>query len=171
MLKNLINLLARKHDPIKYWRRLGVKIGTDCEVYSSASFGSEPYLISIGNHVRVNHNVMFVTHDGGAWVIRGLYLNYKESDLFGRISIGNNVHIGTSAIIMPGVKVGDNCIIGCGAIVTRDIPENSVAVGVPARVIESIDDYFRKHKNDFVITKKLDLAKKREYLYQKFNLK
>lgn len=50
---------------IDYLRTTGLQIGSDCEVYKSASFGSEPYLIRIGNHVRINANVTFVTHDGG----------------------------------------------------------------------------------------------------------
>ena len=49
---------------------------------------------------------------------------------------------------MPGVRIGNNCIIGTGAIVTRDIPDNSVAVGVPARVIKTADEYLDKIKSE-----------------------
>lgn len=87
-----------------------------------------------------------------------------EIDLFGAITVGNNVHIGTNAIIMPGVHIGNNVIIGCGAVVTRNIPDNSVAVGVPARVIESIDEYSEKHISDFLYTKKMNADEKRTYL-------
>lgn len=65
---------------------------------------------------------------------------------------------------MPGVSIGNNCIIGCGAIVTKSIPDNSVAVGVPAKVIETVDEYYEKHKNNFLETKGLTPKKKREYL-------
>ena len=92
----------------------------------------------------------------------------EKIDLFGKIKIGNNVHIGTNATIMPGVIIGDNCIIGCGAVVTKKIPDNSVAVGVPARVIESIDDYIKKHANDFDYTKELSAREKKEYLLSKY---
>lgn len=146
----------------------GVKIGKGCEIYSSAEFGSEPYLVTLGDHVRVNSGVRFVTHDGGVWVLRHLKDDYKNIDIFGKITIGNNVHIGTNAIIMPGVSIGSNCIIGCGAIVTKNIPDNSIAVGVPARVIESIDEYEIKHMNDFVHTKMLTQEEKKKQLLNIF---
>lgn len=104
----------RSKNTIKYWRKKGTIIGEDCEIYSTASFASEPYLISIGNHVRINSGVKLITHDGGVWVLRK-QLKISDAaklDLFGRITIGNNIHIGTDAIIMPGVHIGDNCIIG-----------------------------------------------------------
>lgn len=53
------------------------------------------------------------------------------------VTIGNDVWIGRRAIIMPGIKIGDGCIIGAGAVVTKDIPPYSVAVGVPAKVVKS----------------------------------
>lgn len=98
----------------------------------------------------------------------GVPAEFKNADLFGTIEVGNNVHIGTDAIIMPGVKIGDNCIIGCGAIVTKSIPNNSIAVGIPARVIESIYDYYDKHKEDMDYTKGLNPAEKKKYLLGKF---
>ena len=62
------------------------------------------------------------------------------------IVLGNDVYIGNNVILMPGVKVGSNVVIGAGAVVTRDIPDNSVAVGVPARVIKTADEYLEKLK-------------------------
>lgn len=64
------------------------------------------------------------------------------------IVIGNDVYIGNNVIILPGVTVGNNVIIGAGAVVSNDIPDNSVAVGVPARVIKSADDYLKKIKRE-----------------------
>ncbi len=168
MFFSLIDKLKRRRSPVKYWRKKGVMIGDRCEIYSSASFGSEPYLIRLGDHVRVNSGVNFVTHDGGVWVLRELEESLQDVDLFGKITVGNNVHIGTNAIIMPGVTIGDNCIIGCGAIVTKDIPSNAIAVGVPARVIKTIEEYKEKHADDFDHTKGFDRTKKRAYLMKKF---
>ncbi len=54
------------------------------------------------------------------------------------VTIGNNVWIGGCAIICPGVTVGDNCTVGAGSVVTKDIPANSVAVGNPCRVIKKV---------------------------------
>lgn len=59
--------------------------------------------------------------------------------------VGNDVYIGNDVIILPGVNIGNKVVIGAGAVVTKDIPDNSVAVGVPARVIESADEYFEKN--------------------------
>lgn len=171
ILSSIKNRYCKAKNPIKYWRKKGVSIGDGCEIYSSASFGSEPYLVSLGNHVRINANVLFVTHDGGVWVLRELFEIYKDVDIFGEIVVGDNVHIGNNSIIMPGVKIGNNCIIGCGAIVTKDVPDNSIAVGVPARIIETVDQYAEKHKDDFVHTKYLTSEKKREVLLKKMKSK
>lgn len=60
------------------------------------------------------------------------------------ITVGDNVYIGNNALILPGVHIGSNVVIGAGAIVSRDISDNSAAVGVPARVIKTADEYFEK---------------------------
>lgn len=166
-----IQKIKKRKNPIKYWRNKGVKIGKECEINPGASFGSEPYLISIGNHVRVNIGVNFITHDGGCWVFRtsDKINNAEKIDLFGEIRVGNNVHIGSNSFIMPGVTIGDNCIIGCCAVVTKDIPNNSVAAGIPARVIESIDDYYLKHQKDFSYIKHFDEIEKKKYLLKIYN--
>ena len=70
LLSIVISKLRLLRNPVKYYRSLGVKIGKDCEIYTTVNFGSEPYLITLGDHVRVNENVQFVTHDGGVWVLR-----------------------------------------------------------------------------------------------------
>ena len=170
MIRLIIDKIRKILNTVEYWRRRGASIGEDCEIYSTADFGSEPYLINIGEHVRINSGVQFITHDGGVWVCRK-YIKEKDSfkiDLFKPIKIGNNVHIGTNAIIMPGVHIGDNCIIGCGAVVTRNIPDCSIAVGVPARVIESLDDYIIKNKCHFVFTKHMSKEEKKALLKAKF---
>ena len=71
---------------------------------------------------------------------------------------------------MPGVHIGNNCIIGCGAVVTRDIPDNSIAVGVPARVIRTIDEYLQNHEKDFDYTKGFSKKEKKDYLLKKYNI-
>ena len=58
--------------------------------------------------------------------------------------VGNNVYIGNNVIILPGVTIGNNVVIGTGTVVSKDIPDNSVAVGVPARVIKTADEYLEK---------------------------
>ena len=77
---NIMNIIKKLTDkveqllltPDKYWRKNGAIIGKCCEIYKTASLGSEPYLIEIGDHVRINPGVVFVNHDGEVWVIRNL---------------------------------------------------------------------------------------------------
>ncbi|MBO4212842.1 MAG: acyltransferase [Clostridia bacterium] len=157
--------MARK--PVAYLRSLGVKIGEHCSIASNVQFGSEPYMITIGDHVRLTENVRLVTHDGGLWVVRELKEEYKNADIFKPIVIGNNVHVGVNSIIMPGVTIGNNVIIGCGAVVTKDIPDNSVAVGVPAKVIETVDEYIEKNNDKYIYTKNLSFEEKRKILEKK----
>lgn len=155
---------ASNEEYVSMLRKLGVTIGDNCEIYKNdIVWGSEPYLITIGDNVRITAGVKFVTHDGGLWTLRALGKG-NDIDKFGRIKIGNNVHIGWDSIIMPGVEIGDNCVIGCGAVVTKNIPSNTVSVGVPAKVIMTIDEYYQKNKKYFLNTKYMDAKTKKEYL-------
>ena len=168
----IIDRVKKSRNTIGYAKSIGVKIGNNCEVASSVVWGTEPYLITIGNNVRLTHNVQFITHDGGVWVLRHLKKNKNDEkiDVFGRITIGNNVSIGWNTIIMPGVTIGDNVVVGAGAVVTKDIESNSVVVGVPARKIETIDDYYKKVLKKCDYTKHLSRKEKKEYLLNKFRL-
>lgn len=144
------------------------KIGTGCEIYINyTDFGSEPYLIEIGNNVRITKGVMFCTHDGGMWVVRKNGM-LKDADYFGKIKIEDNVHIGWNTIIMPNVTIGHDSIIGCGAVVTHDIPPMSIAVGVPAKVIRSLDEYCEKYRPLVDYTSSLSRDEKYQYLSKKY---
>ena len=170
MIKRIIHkIICKILNAEQYARHIGVKIGANCEITSkNITWGSEPYLIEIGNNVRITDGVKFITHDGGVWVLRNLY-NEKKIDVFGKIKIGNNCNIGWNAIIMPGVNIGNNCVVGAGAVVTKNVDDNSVVVGIPAKKIESIDEYYNKVKEKCDYTKGLDYNKKKEYLLKKFN--
>lgn len=124
-------------DRVKLWPDLG-SVGEDVRLTGYPNFGSEPFLISLGSHITISADVSFVNHDGGARVFRherpGLHV-------YNKITIGDFVFVGMGTIILPGVTIGDHCVIGAGSVVTRDIPSNSVAAGVPCRVIKSIDEY------------------------------
>lgn len=127
---------------IAYLKKQGCRLGKDVRLNCGVkAFNSEPYLIALGDRVLIADGVHFITHDGGVFVLKGLNKIENKADKIAPIQVGNNVYIGTGAYIMPGVKIGNNCIIGAGAIVTKSIPDNSVAVGIPARVIETVDDY------------------------------
>lgn len=121
-------------------RALGVKVGKNCRLFSS-NFGSEGYLIEIGDHVTITDGVQFITHDGGIWVFRH---QDPEADVFGKIVIGNNVFIGINTIILPGVRLGDNTVVGAGSVVTKSFAGNQVIAGNPARIICTLDEYRQK---------------------------
>ncbi len=123
--------------------KAGLKLGRDVRVIGKPDFGSEPYLIEIGDHVTIASQVSFVTHDGATWVFRHRP-EFAGLQRFGRIRVGNNCFIGERAIIMPGVAVGDNCVIGAASVVTRSVPDNSIVAGVPARYICSYEDYVER---------------------------
>jgi len=144
-----------------------ISMGLGCEVYNNVKFGSEPYLIKIGENVRITEGVRFITHDGGMWVLRKLGL-LENADKFDKIIIGNNVHIGINSIIMPGVEVGDNVVIGVNSVVTKSIPSNTIAAGVPAKIINSIQGYYEKNKDIVDFTKKLGYEEKKIYLINKY---
>jgi acetyltransferase-like isoleucine patch superfamily enzyme len=150
-------------DPVAYARSLGVKIGSDCRLIG-VEFGSEPYLVTLGDHVSAT-GTQFITHDGGVWVFRD---RRPDGDLVEPITVGDNVFLGAATFILPGVTIGTNVVIGAGAVVTRDIPDNCVAVGVPARPIRLIEEYWASVKAELVPTKQLSPAAKREYLESHF---
>lgn len=147
-------------------RKKGVKIGNGVDIGKKVNFGSEPYLIEIADNVRISTNVNFITHDGGLWTLRKMKL-LENADFFGKIIVEENVNIGMNATIMPGVRIGKNSIIGFGSIVTKNVEPNTVVAGIPARKIETIQEYYEKKKNKCDFTKNMKYKDKKEYLLRK----
>lgn len=132
-------------------------------------FGSEPYLITLGDYCRISNDVLFVTHDGGTWAFRDIP-KYRKVIKYGKIRIGAYTFVGARSIIMPGVSIGDHCVIGAGSIVTHDIPNGSVAVGSPAKVIMTTDEYADKClKNQREYDEELYNKDKKRYLINWLN--
>ena len=105
----------------------GVFINAGCKLQDQGG-------IYIGDGCLIGHNTVIATLNHGM-------RPEERGDLIPkRVCIGNGVWIGSGSIILPGVTIGDNAVIGAGSVVTKDIPENSIAVGNPARVIKSIYD-------------------------------
>lgn len=166
----LIKANANWESKRQYLISKGAKIGKGTRLNChTLSFGTEPYLIEVGEDCLFAADIYLLTHDGGIKVLNSLdYFNGQRMDKVGKIKIGNNVYIGTGAYVMPGVTIGNNCIIGANAVVTKDIPDNSVAVGMPAKVIKSIDEYYHNCKGDAHPTASMKSEEKRKYYENKF---
>jgi len=142
VLRYIRNQVWAKLDPLGYARTLGVRMGKNVNFYGMppGMFGTEPWLITLGDNVYITAGCQFITHDGGTLILRK---ETPDLELTAPITVGNDVYIGIRTVILPGVSIGNRCIIGAGSVVARSIPDNSVAAGVPARVIKSTDEYLR----------------------------
>lgn len=150
---------------VSYIRKQGGRIGSNTKILSNIGcFGTEPYLVEVGNNCLISGNVSFITHDGSMNVLNNLGLFETPMDKMRPIKVGNNCYIGISAIIMPGVKIGNNCIIGAGSVVTKDVPDGVCVAGVPAKIICTIYEYAEKNKPYFYPTRGLGNEEKKEYL-------
>lgn len=130
-------------------KRVFKGMGNNCSIMNR-SLPLYPELIRFGNNVHIASNVGFVTHD-----ITNRMLNLNNSakaqagdnifhEKLGCIDIGDNVFVGSGTRILYNVRIGSNVVIGSGSIVNRDIPDNSIAAGVPARIIGTFEDFVRK---------------------------
>jgi acetyltransferase-like isoleucine patch superfamily enzyme len=129
-------------DWAEYLRKRGNlhHMGVDVAINFDANI-TDPEYVSIGNNVLLS-SCTLVGHNGAIAVLNRAY-GVKLDDV-GKIDIKDNVFIGIGAIILPGVTIGPNAIVGAGALVTRDVPPGSIVGGVPARVIGDTRDYVRK---------------------------
>lgn len=133
---------------IEHLKKIGIKVGKDCVIYVPTKTLIDeqyPWMISIGNHVRITEGVKILTHDYSWSVLK----NYRGGifGASGTVEIGDNVFIGMNAIIERNVKIGNNVIIGAGSVVTKDCKANSVYAGVPAKRIMDVDEFLKKRQS------------------------
>lgn len=121
-----------------------VDIGRKCKLSSKVSIGhnsgigDNAYLqgkIQLGNDVMMGPNVAIIASNHNFSDLNQP-MN-KQGSVESSITIGNNVWIGYGTIILAGVTIGDGCVIGAGTVVTKDVPENSIVGGVPAKIIKT----------------------------------
>lgn len=145
---------------IAHLRKAGMTIGENCRIFSNNLESTEPYLTSIGNHVTIAPNVWFTNHDASA----NIFLE-DVSDLYGRITIGNDVFIGMSCTFLPGTSIPDRCIVAAGSVVTKKFTEpGKVIGGNPAKIIEDLDEYLEKHKHQKLMAWGKSFEEKKEFL-------
>ncbi len=118
----------------------GLKVGKNFSRMSGVIIDpSHCWHIEIGDDVILAPKVHILAHDAST----KLFLNYTR---IANVKIGNRVFIGAGSIILPGVSIGNNVVIGAGSVVSKDIASDSVAVGIPAKIICSLDEYLEKEK-------------------------
>ncbi len=159
-----IKLMSREKYT-RYLKSKGMHIGIGCDI-SKSIVVTEPWLVWIGDNVRLTRNVQLITHDGSLWTLRKLGYVGEDDVIYGKISIGKNTNIGWDVKVLPGVTIGENCIIGAGAVITKDVPDNSVVAGVPGRIVNTTEEYAKKIKTQEYIFPVLHMndEEKKEYI-------
>ena len=123
--------------------------------WAPSSIPAEPYLVSIGDNVRVAAGVTFITHD----IINGMiYKDPEAIEKFGKrstagfhmgtIEVGDHVMIGAHTIIMPGKRIGSHVIIAAGSVITKDVPDGTIVGGNPAKIIGDYYDLAKKRLSE-----------------------
>lgn len=172
-LKSIIRRIAygakaESESYIEYLRSLGMKIGSDCIIYAPTKTLIDeqyPWMITIGDHVRITEGVKILTHDYSWSVLK----NYQGCVLgaSGVVEIGDNVFIGMNTIIERNVKIGDNVVVGAGSVVTKDCEPNAVYAGIPAKKIMDLDEFLEKRR----VKQKAEAKKLAEKYYECFHRK
>ena len=120
--------------------RRGLKVGNNFKRMKDVIIDpSHCWHITIGNNVTLAARVQILAHDASTI----LFLNHTR---VANTRIGDNVFIGAGAIVLPGVTIGNNVVVGAGSVVSRDIPNNSVALGNPARVVKPLNVFLEENR-------------------------
>ena len=114
---------------------------------------------NLNNYIQANNGIVFgsnVELGPGVSIISSNHKsdNFREHIKTSPITIGNNVWIGASATILPGISIGNNVLVGANSVVTKNIPDNSIAVGNPCKVIKKKESY-NENYNQLIFNKKL----------------
>jgi acetyltransferase-like isoleucine patch superfamily enzyme len=139
ILKMLVRFVPDHRVRVALFRKCGyqvgqnVMVGEDLLIVQNADDFAD--LLSIGDRVSIAQRVTLVLGASPNWSrVRSVFPGYQA-----KIVIEDDVWIGAGSIILPGVTVGEGAVVGAGAVVTKDVPPYTVAVGVPARPIKHID--------------------------------
>ena len=123
---------------VEYLRSRGVQIGENVHLYNTNIDFDHGFLVEIGNNVTLT-GVTVLAHDASTHIPLGV-------SKVGHVIIGDEVFVGQGAIILPNTHIGNRVIVGAGAVVSKDIPDNSIAVGNPIRIVGTYDDFVERHR-------------------------
>ena len=138
---NKLHIILTGKQSIKILKKLGLTFGKNFSIQNDVILDySHCFLITIGDNVTLAPRVQILAHDAST----KKFIGYTK---IGKVTIKDNVFIGANSIVLPNVTIGNNVIIGAGSVVSKDIPDNSVAVGNPAKIMSNIDSYIKKFEN------------------------
>jgi|GEM_PF-754723 len=130
----------RGHPSRRWLVRHGLELGKGVYIDDFAAFDHGfPWLISIGDGAVLSAGVRIVAHDGSTKHWTG-YIRV------GRVDIGRKAYIGAHAIVLPGVSVGENAIVGAGSVVREDVTPGVIVMGNPAVEIGTVEEFAAKHR-------------------------
>ena len=141
----------KRADYLRKKKCLG-EIGENVYFYSRI-FPAEPEQVRLKSNIVVATNVRFMTHDRMDLIIKWKY-GKDVKKYIGSINVGNNVFIGCDTVILPGVTIGDNCIIGAGSVVTKDLESGGIYAGAPAKKVGNFEDFIEKRMKYYKKEKK-----------------
>lgn len=140
LVRKILEYLRGEPQHLNKLKKRGLQIGKDfCRMSGVVIDASHCYHITIGDNVTLAPRVHILAHDASTYMFMG-------KTRAANVTIGNNVFVGAGSVVLPGVHIGNRVIIGAGSIVAKDIPDNSLVVGNPARVICSVDAYIEKER-------------------------
>lgn len=148
-------IMAALRDPVRASRALGVTVGRGCRILSM-SVSAEYELISIGDRVTISSDVLFITHDGAGWLVHDEH--GRRHYWLARIAIGDDVFVGARSVLMPGVRIGHDCIVAAGSVVTKSVPAGCIVGGNPATIIGRTDAFADKVARTWPVTRTVSEA-------------
>lgn len=141
-IKNILQLINREI-PTNILVKRGMKVGNNFSRQQGCFIDpTHCWLITIGDDVTFSIRVTVLAHDASMKTMLG----YSR---IGKVIVGNNVFVGANATILPGVTIGDDCVVAANSVVTKSIPDGCVVAGNPARILYTKEEWRMKIREDF----------------------